>query len=293
MFKLLSHETELARQFVDYIPTIEKPDIDAIAVTTGPGLEPALWVGINFAKALGIAWNIPVYPVNHMEGHILSVLTQTNEPVQFPALSLLISGGHTELVLMNDWQSRQVIGETKDDAIGEAFDKVARILSLPYPGGPEISKLAKKAREENITSPLPLPRPMLRSGDYSFSFSGLKTAVLYGVQKMGTLTDNDKLGLAREFEDAVTEVIITKTQKAIDEFIPKTLIIGGGVVANTHIRESFEKLIAQYGNITLLLPETTLATDNSVMIAIAGYLNILSGKQSDLEFKAQGNLRLG
>lgn len=292
IFKLLEREPELARQFVDYIPTINKPEIDAIAVTAGPGLEPALWVGINFAKALGIVWNIPVYPINHMEGHILSVLTQAQDEVKVPALALLISGGHTELVHVENWLSYNVIGETKDDAVGEAFDKVARVLGLPYPGGPRVSALAQEAREKELPTPFPLPRPMLHSKDFAFSFSGLKTAVLYGVRNNPDLTEDQKKGLAKEFEDAVTEVLTTKTKKAIDEYNPCTLILGGGVIANSHIRNAFLNLEKKYPELKVLIPEMNLTTDNSMMIGIAGYLNYIAGKSSSLEFKAQGNLRL-
>ena len=293
VFKLLEREAELARQFVDYIPTINKPTIDAIAVTSGPGLEPALWVGINFAKTLGIVWNIPVYPINHMEGHIVSVLLETQSEIQFPAIALLISGGHTELIHIENWSSYKVIGETKDDAVGEAFDKAARVLGLPYPGGPHISRLAAEARLHNIEAPFKLPRPMMKSGDYSFSFSGLKTAVLYGVQNISNITEEQKKGVAMEFEQAATDVLLYKTQKAIEEFSPKTLILGGGVIANSYIRENVKYINKEYPELRILMPEMNLATDNSVMIGIAGYLNIISGKASSLEFKAQGNLKLG
>ncbi|KKP80965.1 MAG: putative tRNA threonylcarbamoyladenosine biosynthesis protein Gcp, partial [Parcubacteria group bacterium GW2011_GWB1_35_5] len=163
--------------------------IDIIAVTVGPGLEPALWTGINFAEKLGKSWGKAVIPTNHMEGHIASVLFKTDESeskkeqtksrIEFPAIALLISGGHTELVLLKSWVSKETIGETQDDAVGEAFDKVARMMNLPYPGGPEISKLAEKARLEDISLEKKFPRPMLHSKDLNFSFSGLKTAVLY------------------------------------------------------------------------------------------------------------------
>ena len=169
--------------------TYEKPEIDVITVTSGPGLEPALWVGINFARALSVLWNIPVLAVNHMEGHIASVLLES-KVTNFPALGLLISGGHTELVLINNWGEYKRIGETQDDAIGEAYDKVARMLDLPYPGGPEISKLAKQAREENLSNEsISFPRPMIGSGDLNFSLSGLKTAVLYKVQELGEVSE--------------------------------------------------------------------------------------------------------
>src|SRR3990170_2966032 len=196
----------------------EKP-VDAIAVTYGPGLEPALWVGITFAQELAKKWNVPVIPVNHMEGHIFSVFAKRKRfsisNFQFPMLALLVSGGHTQLILSKKWTQYEIIGETLDDAVGEAFDKVARMLGLSYPGGPEISKLAQKAREytliskEVATKLYRLPRPMLKSETCDFSFSGLKTAVLYMLKKISNITDEKKKKIALEFEDAVTEVLIS------------------------------------------------------------------------------------
>ncbi len=304
--KILEREPELLEQFLEYIPTIKKPNIDAIAVTSGPGLEPALWVGINFAKALGLVWGLPVIPINHMEGHIVSALIPkqvtgdelrvTSSTIDFPALALLISGGHTQLILVREWQKYEIIGETRDDAVGEAFDKVARMMNLPYPGGPEISKLSSMARTHK-TSPAKyiLPRPMIKSDDYDFSFSGLKTAVLYTIKKLDEKTkqtDEWKRELAKEFEDSVTEVLTSKTKKAIEEFGIKTLIIGGGVIANNHIRKSFTKMISEFPECSLLIPDLSLSTDNAVMIAMAGYFNYLNKQKVGSEFIAKGNLAL-
>jgi N6-L-threonylcarbamoyladenine synthase len=264
---------------------------DYICVTSGPGLEPALWTGIEFAKELGTKWNIPVIPVNHMEGHILSVLVPTPTPqslaeprdsspykgerpkfsfsnsIKFPALALLISGGHTELVLVNGIGDYKIIGKTRDDAVGEAFDKVARIMGLPYPGGPKISELAKKYRElpqDQKVAIAEFPRPMIHSKDYDFSFSGLKTAVLYFLQELqpkkdytisGTFTqrssnfivaENIQSAVAYEFEEAAAEVISKKTQKAIDDFGIQSLIIGGGVAANNRIKEVLCSMLAKH-----------------------------------------------
>ncbi len=310
---ILEREQELGKLFLEFIPTIEKPPIDLIAVTAGPGLEPALWVGINFAKALSVAWDIPVVATNHMEGHILVSLLRRNEKLsiinfqfskpEFPALALLISGGHTEMVLMKDWLQYEIVGKTRDDAIGEAFDKVARILGLPYPGGPEISKLAEIERGTKLGSTsksekrlnLVLPRPMLHSKNLDFSFSGLKTAVLYLVKKLpAPLEDKTKSEIALEFEDSVTEVIIEKVKKAIETYGVQTLILGGGVVANKNIRKAFEKLTSEQ-NISLKLPAIDHATDNALMIAIAGYFNknkATSEKTGLLDLKASGNLSL-
>ena len=259
--------------------------IDAIAVTVGPGLEPALWTGVNFSEELGKKWQVPVIPTNHMEGHIAAVLTQGE--VKFPALALLISGGHTELVLAKKWGEYEVLGQTRDDAVGEAFDKVARILGLPYPGGPEISRLAKEARRVSLAAPFSLPRPMLKSDDYDFSFSGLKTAVLYSVKKIPELTAEVKMAVAREFEDAAAEVLVSKTRKALEQFGTPTLILGGGVSANTFIRESFKKLVEEFPETTLLVPDPSMSTDNAVMIAMASYLN---QNQTSRPMIANGNL---
>jgi len=297
---ILIREEGLFEPLIELAKKIEKPNIDAIAVTNGPGLEPALWVGVSFAKALSALWDIPVIPTNHMEGHIMVAPLRKiaeNEyeikDIQFPAIALLISGGHTQLVLIKDNLNYEIVGNTKDDAIGEAFDKVARILGLPYPGGPQISKLAEKERAEfpNKVPPFPLPRPMIHSHDLNFSFSGIKTAVLYTVQKIGNLTDTMKQEIAREFEDAVVEVIVKKTKEAVEQYGAQTIIMGGGVSANKKIRNDFTKL-AEDLNIEFLVPEISASTDNAFMIALAGYINIKAGKKPEAEFKAKGNLSL-
>lgn len=307
---IFNREPELLEQFLKFIPAIAKPNIDMIAVTYGPGLEPALWVGINFAKALALVWNIPVIPVNHMEGHATAAIIREKskkpipmfviEGVRFPMLALLISGGHTELVLMNNLLSYKVIGETHDDAVGEAFDKVARMLGLPYPGGPEISKIAEQAPATE-KPPFPLPRPMINSGDFNFSFSGLKTAVLYTIRKIPKLTEDIRASIAREFEEAVTDVLTTKTLRAAEHYGAKTIIIGGGVAANKRIRKRFEDSMQKLSSRTnLFISGKELSTDNAVMIALAGYLRYLSkGKRGQAiaarsahRIKAVGNLRL-
>src|SRR3989338_8222098 len=182
--RILEREPELHERLPVFLGKYGKPDVDAIAVTHGPGLEPALWVGINFAKALSLIWDVPIVAVDHMEGHILSAMIEERGKefsifnFQFPVLALLISGGHTELVLSKSWMQYERIGETRDDAAGEAFDKVARLIDLSYPGGPEISRLAKEAREKNIVPDFKFTRPMRHDKGFDFSFSGLKTAVL-------------------------------------------------------------------------------------------------------------------
>jgi len=297
--KILEREPELLKQFLESITKVENPDIDAIAVTHGPGLEPALWVGVNFARALSYVWNIPIIPVNHMEGHIFSSLLKrkgekyTISNIKFPLLALLISGGHTELVLMKGPYQYELVGTTKDDAVGEAFDKVARMLGLPYPGGPEISKLSEEARERNIESTITLPRPMLHSDNCDFSFSGLKTAVLYALRDL-ELTSKIKLEFAREFEDAVVEVLLKKVVRAMDEHETRTLVLGGGVSANTLIRRTFENTMKEkHKNISLFIPTKELTTDNALMIAIAGYFRSLKKEFADPNsIQATGNLTL-
>lgn len=276
LHEICNHEAALADALADFYASYETLDIDAIAVTAGPGLEPTLWVGINFAIALSHLYNIPVVPVNHMKGHIFaSVFTGTTlSSVTFPALSLLISGGHTELVVMRDWTTYERIGQTRDDAVGEAFDKVARLLGLPYPGGPEISKCAATARAADLPAFASLPRPMLDADNLDFSFSGLKTAVRYAVQEK-ELTADERNAIARDFEDAVCEVLLTKTTRAVDEHAIQSLILGGGVSANEYLREQFTKHFAtEYPDLTTYLPDATLTGDNSVMIALAGHAHV-------------------
>jgi N6-L-threonylcarbamoyladenine synthase len=315
--KMLEREPELREQFLETIPTLKIPKIDAIAVTKGPGLEPALWVGINFAKALAQVWDKPLYPINHLEGHILASLATPQNPVkslrdhgariQFPAISLIVSGGHTELVLSKDWLKYKIVGRTRDDAVGEAFDKVARILGLPYPGGPEISKLASSFDKIKLQhtdphfgssaskSEIKLPRPMLHSGDLDFSFSGIKTAVLYMVQKLkaeNKFTDEIKAEIAHDFQNAVIEVIIAKTLTATKKFKAKTIIAGGGVIANASLRNALQ-LTATSSKLNLLIPELSYSTDNATMIALAAGFRLLAGKsKKSSSFKAEGNLNL-
>lgn len=304
---ILNKEQDLSTHLLNFLSRNNKPTLDAIAVTSGPGLEPALWVGISFAKALGVAWNIPVVPVNHMEGHIVSSLLHQDslkkgtplKSLPLPALALLISGGHTECVLIKNWREYEIVGQTRDDAVGEAFDKVARLLGLPYPGGPEISRLAAIDRT-NHPEPVKeyaLPRPMIYSKDLDFSFSGIKTAVLYMVKKItdarAPITQEIKEHIAREFEDAATEVLAVKTKKAIEQYGIQSLIVGGGVIANTEIRRALAQ-VAQEMNVPLLLPEPHLSTDNALMIALAGYFVYASGGGENAEaISASGNLALG
>ena len=293
--KLFEREPELLKQLLIFIPTIKKPLLDAIAVTHGPGLEPALWVGINFAKALSLVWNIPIVPANHMEGHIFSAFVSGDTfilpEVAFPAVALLISGGHTELVVIRDWMRYERVGETRDDAVGEAFDKVARILGLPYPGGPEISRAAAKGAPN---SEYKLPRPMIATSDLDFSFSGLKTAVLFMVKKIPNLTEEIKADIAREFETAVTDVLVKKTLEAAKRYGARTIILGGGVTANKTIVKAIRTTAQTLSGVTsVYTPDPKLSGDNAVMIGIAGLTRLFAGETAKPHtIKAHGTLLL-
>jgi N6-L-threonylcarbamoyladenine synthase len=302
--KLLTREEAVQTFFESELYKIKKPPVDYIAVTIGPGLEPALWVGISTARALGALWDIPVIPVNHMEGHIVSVLVNKEEmktprgseynTTSYPVLSLLVSGGHTELVLTKKAGSYIVLGSTRDDAAGEAFDKCARMLELPYPGGPEIAKLAGIARKKKIESLFTLPRPMIYTKDFDFSYSGLKTALLYALRDLKRKpTELERLGIAREVENAIVEVLVHKTIQALQKTKAKTLIVGGGVACNTYLKENLTKTIYEKISDTLIIkfPDKTLSTDNALMIALAGYTMLQNKKiKKRYSWKAQGNL---
>lgn len=287
---LLERESEMFEELLELASKIEKPNLKAISVTSGPGLAPALWVGINFAKALAILWNIKVYPVNHMEGHIVSGLVSPVSEKKFviknvstPALALLISGGHTEINLFQKIGEYKKLGQTVDDAVGEAFDKVARSLDLPYPGGPEISKIAALARENRleIIKEFKLPRPMLHSNDLNFSFSGLKTAVIHTIQKLkeaGKSEEEIKNIISLDFENAATEILLKKVGDAVEENNAKSLVIGGGVIANTFIRKNFLEF-SEKENLALYLPEKFLTGDNAFMIGVVAIIQILNKKK--------------
>lgn len=246
--------------------------MDYIAVTSGPGLVVSLVVGTEFAKGLALATNKPIIPTNHMEGHLYSSFAISPEKVQFPVLSLIVSGGHTMLVLMKNFKNYKVIGQTVDDAAGEAFDKVAKLLKLPYPGGPEISKLAKLGKTD-----YKFPRPMVKENNFQFSFSGLKTAVLYHIdkhlKKHDKITKQDKADIALSFENAVIDVLTTKAMKAVKKYHCKTIALSGGVAANSALRETLSRNAKQAG-IKFYVPAMELCTDNAEMIAIAAYFNL-------------------
>ncbi len=285
--KIFEKEGELFEKTVEFLQTHEKPDVDAIAVTHGPGLEPCLWVGVNFAKVLSYAWDIPVIAVNHIEAHIL--VNFINAPqIEFPAICLVVSGGHTQLILMKSIGEYEIIGETRDDAAGECFDKCAKILGLGYPGGPIISKIATETKTSNFE----LPRPMMNSKDYDFSFSGLKTAALYKVRDT-QMTEEFKNQMCVAVQDAIIDVLLKKTLQAAKVFYAKTIILGGGVSANQQLRNRLkERIEKEIPNTKYLIPDTALSTDNGLMIAVAAYFN--QHKKASWEtLQAHANLRIG
>jgi N6-L-threonylcarbamoyladenine synthase len=261
-------------------------DLDTIAVTHGPGLSIALHTGIDAAKSLSLALNIPLLPVNHMEAHIYANFIESG--ISLPALVLVVSGGHTMLVLMKKHGQYKILGNTLDDAAGEAFDKTAKIMSLGYPGGPMISKIA----EDGNPQAFKFPRPMLKSGNLDFSFSGLKTAVLYEAQKHQPLSKKIKADLAASLQIAIVETLISKTQTAAEQYMPRTLMLGGGVAANKLLREHFIAL-ADRLNLNYSIPPLVYCTDNAAMIGLAAHYRIKNKKaRFSNKFSAEPNLPL-
>ena len=364
--KILEREPELLKKLLPFLKKYQKPDIDYIAVTHGPGLEPALWVGVNLAKALSFIWGLPILPINHIEGHIAAnsandgISGMTNDKFlmtkKLPAMCLIVSGGHTQLILTKDSEKHisslsgnhpipvssagetlasirasrsgppfarayvspgksfhlnyQIIGETRDDAAGEAFDKVAKMLGLGYPGGPAISKLASKwdsitlrqrrtrlGRESlnRLITEFSFPRPMLNSSDFDFSFSGLKTAVLYTLQKM-TKTQIKKVtpAIAAAFQQAVIDVLVQKTINAAKKYGAKSIWLAGGVAANQALRQRLEQT-AQENNFSFMVPPNIYCADNAGMIALAAFYQLKQNRAKEIswqDLKAEPNLRI-
>ena len=250
-------------------------EVDAVAYTRGPGLAGALLVGCAFAEALAVAIDKPTIPVHHLEGHLLSPLLSSDPPT-FPFVALLVSGGHTQLMRVTAVGEYELLGETLDDAAGEAFDKSAKLLGLPYPGGALLSKLA----EQGTPGVYELPRPMLHSGDLSFSFSGLKTAVLTLVREHADeMTDEFKANAARAFQEAIVEVLVKKSLKAMKQTGLKQLVVAGGVGANKQLRATLDDE-ARRKRFRVYYPELEFCTDNGAMIALAGSLRLQSGSPS-------------
>lgn len=299
------HQENLPKLLVkilrDLLQVQSRGRIDLIAVTVGPGLEPCLWQGIEFAKKIQKE-NFPkakIVPTNHLHGHMYSfLLTQHKNnqlpnysittsyhklPNYFPAIQLLVSGGHTILLLMESLAKYRKLGETRDDAAGEAYDKVARMLNLPYPGGPEIEKLAKTGNSNAI----PFPRPMLHDKSYDFSFSGLKTAVLYYLKNTAASHKTNLNDIATSFQEATLEVLTAKTLRATKEYGAKSIILSGGVAANSALRRSLQNESKKIGA-NFLSADKKFQGDNAVMIAVAGYITYQ--RKKTLPLKANGTL---
>lgn len=264
---------------------MEPKDLDAVCVTEGPGLVGALLIGINAAKAFAFANNLPLVGVHHIAGHIYA--NALIQPMEFPLLALVVSGGHTELVLMKADGSFELIGETRDDAAGEAYDKVARVLNIPYPGGPQIDRLAHES-----DAAVEFPRVWLEHDSYDFSFSGLKSAVInykHNADQRGE--DVNPMHIAKGFQDSVVEVLTAKTLRAAREFNVKQVIAAGGVSANKGLRTSLEEVFNREG-IPFYVPPLKLCTDNAAMIAAAGTSMYKAGKRSDLTLNGRPGLEL-
>jgi len=280
----------------DIIPVIDKAldesgknitDLSAIAVTYGPGLIGSLLVGLSVAKAIAYAQNIPLIGVNHLEAHIYANFLEHNE-IKPPFVCLIVSGGHTSLVYIRHFGEYELLGQTKDDAAGEVFDKIAKVLGLGYPGGPITERLAKEGDPSSIR----FPRPILNDKSYDFSFSGLKTAVIYHIKK---LKKGDKIIPVRDilasFQQAVTDVLVKKTIKAALKFKTKQIILAGGVAANSSLRKEITEK-ANLLNIKVFYPSISLCTDNAAMVASAGYYKFKEGKKSSLNLDAVSRLPL-
>lgn len=280
----------------DIIPVIDKAldesgkkitDLSAIAVTYGPGLIGSLLVGLSVAKAMAYAKNIPLIGVNHLEAHIYANFLEHND-IKPPFICLIVSGGHTSLVYIRHFGEYELLGQTKDDAAGEVFDKIAKFLNLGYPGGPIIEKLAK----EGDPSSIQFPRPILNDKSYDFSFSGLKTAVIYHIKKLDKGNKNIPVSdILASFQQAVTDVLVGKTIKAALKFKTKQIVLAGGVAANSSLRREIKEK-ANLLNIKVFYPSISLCTDNAAMVASAGYYKFKESKKSLLNLDAVSRLPL-
>lgn len=263
-------------------------DIDAIAVTYGPGLVGALLVGVSAAKAISFATGIPLVGVHHIEGHISANYIE-NKELEPPFACLVVSGGHTHLVLVEDYGKYKIIGKTRDDAAGEAFDKVARAIGLGYPGGPKIDKISDEGNPEAIQ----FPRAKVVDSEYDFSFSGLKSSVLNYLNscEMKGIEVN-RADVAASFQKSVVDVLVGHAMQAVKTYNFKKLAIAGGVASNKHLREAFEEACKKE-NVEFYHPSPIFCTDNAAMIGVAGYYEFMAGTRSDLDLNAVPNLRLG
>jgi len=283
------------------LKNIDFKKIDLIAVTQGPGLITSLLVGLETAKALSYAWKKPLMGINHLQGHLAANFIEYESKNVFPAISLIVSGGHTELGLIKKSGHYQKIGQTRDDAAGECFDKIAKLLKVGYPGGPAISKMAEKIN--NKSNNIYFPRPMIKTNDFDFSFSGLKTAVLYFVKKNKNKLEKKKFiqNICAETQQAIIDVLIYKTIKASKKYRAKSVFLSGGVAANQELREQFKLQVCKLpNNVKFFVPSKNFCTDNAVMIAIAAglkYKNLNKNQKSQLKnnwqkIKVDPNLEL-
>jgi len=293
------HQKNLPTVLKKALDKAKNPKVDLIAVTIGPGLDPCLWIGVNFAKELSQLLNVPITPVNHIESHIL--VNFIDKLPTFPAIALVVSGGHTQLILVRSTGKYKILGETRDDAAGECFDKVARILGLDYPGGPAIAVEAKETRSPSANRErisVKLPRPMINQKNYDFSFSGLKTAVLYNFKNQTPKTRKSKQyikEMCSETQQAIIDVLISKTVKAAKAYQAKSIILGGGVTANQELRKQFRRRIQKEKlSFKFQVPSSKLCTDNAVMTAVAGYFRWKKMKKLEKrqDIKAVANLRI-
>jgi N6-L-threonylcarbamoyladenine synthase len=297
---------------------IKPQDIDLITVTAGPGLIPALLIGTNTAKILAYTWKKPLMGIHHIEGHIYANFINSDQKPGnrsqeksnscsliadhcFPVLCLVVSGGHTQLVLIKKHLDYEIIGQTLDDAAGEAFDKVARILGLKYPGGPEIAKIAEKYSSSEAHYNPKFPRPMIKSHDFNFSFSGLKTSVLYTTKRQKEFLGDPQFvtEMAHEFQQAIIDVLVFKTIKAAQKYNPKTIVLAGGVSANTQLRQQLGEAIKKnLPHVKYNVPDIKYSIDNAVMIAAAGYFRYQTEKDKEKllsnwkNLEANANLKL-
>jgi N6-L-threonylcarbamoyladenine synthase len=263
---------------------------DLITVTVGPGLEPALWTGITFAQSLAKEYRVPLVGANHLEGHLYSFLLSSKKKVEFPAIALIVSGGHTILLKLDSFSKWRRLGETRDDAAGEAFDKVARLLGLQYPGGPEVERLARSGNPHAIA----FPRPMLADKNYDFSFSGLKTSVLYYMRDHATDFRGKNANAARgdvaaSFQEAALDVLVKKTVRAARDFGARSIMLSGGVAANKALRARLAREAKHIG-CTFFVPDFKYNLDNGAMIGVAGYMAYLRKRRYKIE--ARGDMEI-
>lgn len=261
-------------------------DLDGVAYTAGPGLIGALLTGAALGRSLAYAWNVPAIAVHHLEGHLLAPLLEDTPP-PFPHLALLVSGGHTMLIDVAAPGSYAVLGETRDDAAGEAFDKSAKLLGLPYPGGPELAKLAGTGRASRFD----FPRPMVDRANLEFSFSGLKTAVALTVKNTGSIDDATRADIAAGVQEAIVDTLVSKTLRALDQTGYETLVVAGGVGANRSLRERLAQAVARQGA-KVFYPRIEFCTDNAAMIAVAGMARLKAGKHESQAIRARAQWSL-